>query len=239
MSESYTHLLISTSKTHRPTAQAVCQFLEQLIQTGLVGQDHAISFSKVVKAEQRYWEATNPFTGKFERHRMPARRMQHAKPVPAASQILALAEQEREYDVSVVSTVPPTNPPLEIGSVGEKGTWQSWTGPYHLKIGCRVRASLVCLCVLTDPCLPPDIEAPTFDEDCADDWTDGFFEHPLLPSPKRIRNAGRGRFWIEFEYGKWLCPRLKNDGVALLAPGVTRLAEETFSTGFVEACLWG
>ncbi len=169
------------------------------------------------------------------------RRRPRAEHLSAASQIVPLAEQEQEYDVSVVSTLPPTNPPLDIGGVDEKGTWQSWAEPYHLEICCRVRESLVRLCHLKSGEDPntPDFWNPKFDEDCTDDESEGFFEHPLLPSPIRIPNAGCGRFWIEFEYGKWLYPRPKNDGVALLAPEVTRLAAETFGTAFVEACLWG
>lgn len=243
MGESYTHLLISVSKTYRPTPQAVCQFLEQMIQTGSVGQDHKISFGKVVKAEPRSWEGPNPFTRKMQKHRMPSRRRQRAEHLSATSQIVALAEQEQEYDVSVVGTVPPTHPPLDIGGLGKDGTWQSWAGPYHLAIFCRVRNSLVRLCYLKsgeDPNGPPhDIGIPTFDEDCAEGELDGLFVHPLSPSPIRIPNAGCGRFWIEFEYGKWLYPKLTNDSVALLDPGVTRLAAETFGTAFVEACLWG
>ena len=230
MGKSYTHLLISTSKTYRPTAQAVCQFLQQMIQTGSVGRDHEISFGKVVKQEPRIREVQNPFTRKMQQHRMPSRRRPRAEHLSGASQIVALADQEQEYDVSVASTVQPTNPPLDIGSVDEKGTWQSWAEPYHLEICCRVRSSLVRLCYF---------KQGEFDEDCTEDESEGFFEHPLLPSPVRIPNAGCGRFWIEFEYGKWLYPRPKNDGVALLAPDVTRLAAEIFGTPFVEACLWG
>ena len=209
MGESYTHLLISVSKSYRPTAQPVCQFLEQMIQTGAIGRDHEISFGKVVKDEPRTWKGPNPFTGKMQRHRMPSRRRPRAEHLSAASQIVPLAEQEQEYDVSVVSTLPPTNPPLDIGGVDEKGTWQSWAEPYHLEICCRVRESLVRLCHLKSGEDPntPDFWNPKFDEDCTDDESEGFFEHPLLPSPIRIPNAGCGRFWIEFEYGKWLYPR--------------------------------
>ena len=129
-----------------------------MIQTGSVGQDHEISFSKVVKAEPRSWEGLNPFTRKMQTHGMPSRRTQRAEHLSAASQIVALAEQEQEYDVSVVSTVPPTHPPLDIGGLKD-GTWQSWTGPYHLAICCRVRNSLVRLCYLKSG------EDAMFDED--------------------------------------------------------------------------
>jgi hypothetical protein len=243
MGESYTHLLISVSKTYRPPAQAICHFLERMIQTGSAGQDHKISFGKVVKSEPRSWEGLNPFTREMHKHTMPSRRRQRAEHLSAASQIAALAEQEPEYDVSIVSTVPPTHPPLEIGGIEKDGTWQAWTAHYHLGIHCRVRNSLVRLCYLKsgeDPNGPlPEIWIPMFDEDCSEDELDGFFEHPLSPSPIRVPKAGCGRFWIEFEYGKWLYPKLKNDSVVLLDLDVTRLATETFGTAFVEACSWG
>jgi hypothetical protein len=241
--EAYTHLLVSVSKTYRPTAEVVCRFLEWIIQAGAVGVDHKISFRKVVRVEPRFHDGPNTFTGKGTyRMWMPSRRRPHREDLSAVSQAVALAEQEQEYDVSVESTAPPTHPPLDVGAVDKNGDWQRWEEAYYLAIRCRVRNCAVRLCPLKigeDPNhRPVDAYIPTFDEDCAEDELDGLFEHPLPSDPILIRNAGCARFWIEFEYGKWLYPRLKNNGVDVLDQAVVNAATDIFGTAFIEACLW-
>lgn len=72
--ETYTHLLIPIEKTRCPTAEAVCAFLERIIQSGTIGQDYKIGFRKIVKVGQPVSrEVLNPFTRKRVRHRLPSR----------------------------------------------------------------------------------------------------------------------------------------------------------------------
>jgi hypothetical protein len=80
---------------------------------------------------------------------------------------------------------------------------------------------------------------PEFDVDCGEDERDGLFVHPEAPNGILIPNAGCGQFWVEFEYGKWLYPRLKGRSVNLLSPAVTNLATKIFGAQFIEACSWG
>jgi len=246
MSESYTHFLISASKNYRPTPQAVCQFLEQIIQAQMVGSDHRIEFARITKVEPRYREVRNPFTGETVKRKAPPRMRSKREVVPSTSNAAQLAEQEREYDVAVVSTSAPTKSPLDIGCI-KNGIWQAWTEPYHLEIRCCVREALVRLSFFKpgeNPNAPLTDEfianyTPKFDEDCGEGDQDGLFVHPEAPNGIHVPNAGCGMFWIEFEYGKWLYPRLKGDDLALLAPAVTDLARKTFGTDFIEACSWG
>ncbi len=249
MSETYTHLLIPTSKICRPTAKSVSLFMEQIILTGSIGQDNHISFAKVAKVEPRFQEARNPFTGEILKMTVPSRRTEKAQRLSAASQIVVIAEQEQEYDVSITSELLPANRCLDVG-VSNGGTWRPWkTEPFHLDIRCRVRGSVVRLCQFQPgdhPNAPFSDSAkmmdftPRFDEDCTEDEQDrGLFIHPEAPNGIHIPKAGCGRFWVEFEYGNWVYPRMKNDSVAPLDPSVTRLAAEIFGTSFVEACSWG
>ena len=83
-----------------------------------------------------------------------------------------------------------------------------------------------------------DVFISVFGEDFAEDESDGFFEHPLSPSPIYVAGASCARFWIEFEHGKWLYPRLRNGSVAALDQNIIDLATEVFGTTFVEACSW-
>lgn len=90
MSETYTHLLIPTSKICRPTAKSVSLFMEQIILTGSIGQDNHISFAKVAKVEPRFQEARNPFTGEILKMTVPSsarRRLNASRLLPRSSSL--------------------------------------------------------------------------------------------------------------------------------------------------------
>jgi len=249
MSLSYTHYLIAASKEYRPTPQSVGQFLERVIQSHAIGEDYRIDCAGVVKVEPQFRKERKFFTTRMVKIRTIPRKRPRREQVPTTSRAVTLAEQEQEYDILVTSTIPPANPPLNIGCADKGGNWQSWTGPYHLQICCHVRRSLVRLSLfkpgdapnapLTDIANFITDNTPQFDEDCTEDERDGLFVHPNARDGIVIPNAGCGTFWVEFEYGKWLYPRLKGDDLALLDPAVTDLARRTFETDFVEACSWG
>ena len=190
--EQYTHLLIPTSKTRRPAGVAVAHFMERMIQTGTAGENCELSFSKVVRVEPQVKERRNPFTGQTLKMRNRSRNVQPAQRLAAAGEIVALAEQE--YDVSVASESRPHNPPFQVGTAGMDGTWQPFDDPYRLVIRCHVRDSLVRVCRFSSEHghnVPrPDVLIPIDDEDCQEDETDGYFQHPELPDVIRIPNAG-------------------------------------------------
>jgi hypothetical protein len=236
--EEYTHRLIAISKSYRPTAGIVSHFLAQVIDAGATGPDHYIEFRKVVKAEPTYYSVPNPFTGKQDRRRMRTRRKPNEQRLDNALQLVDLAESELEYEVSVISSLPPANPPLDVGSPDKDAGWRRWEGAYHLAIRCCVRDSVVRLSQLSNAEGKYDLESPSFDDDCAEGELDGLFVHPESPIVIPITGAGSGRFWIEFEYGKFIYPRLGTAGLSLLRDGVRRLAMENFETPFVEACSW-
>lgn len=131
----------------------------------------------------------------------------------------------------------PSNPPLEVGLPDEKGNGvrEAWSGLGYLQVCCRVRNSLVRLYELNSMKGPneshPDIWIPTFGEDCGGDEADGFFVHPGYPNAIRIPSGGSGRFWIEFEHGKWLFPRTETGDFKLLNRDVTDFATRIFGTG--------
>jgi hypothetical protein len=132
--------------------------------------------------------------------------------------------------------------PLEVGSSGTDGAWRPFVGQYHLRIVCHVRNAPVRACrlasrgALNPP--PPGISESIYDEDCEESETDGFFQHPELPSVVRIPNARCARFWIEFEYGKWIWPKLAGNIFKRLNPTVNEATTRIFATNFDEACDW-
>jgi hypothetical protein len=241
--EAYTHLLIPVSKTKSATIQEVCAFLEQMIQMGSIGKEHKVGFSKVARVEQRVQEVRNPFNGQLLRRKNPSRKGQRPEDVAALSDVVLRVEQEQDYNVFVSSTSRPANPPLEVGFAEMNKDWQPWSGPdYYLGIRCCVRSSLVGICPpgsVENPEDPrPEVPVPIFDDECGEELPDGCFVHPQRQRVIRIPKVGCGRFWVEFEFGKWVYPRLESDGAPPLNHSVTELARHTFGTEFIEGCLW-
>jgi hypothetical protein len=117
-------------------------------------------------------------------------------------------------------------------------------GPYHLEIRCRVRSHIVKLSQLRSeeeldrPLDFANLSALTFDEDCNAEETEGIFVHPDI-GPFRVANAGCGKFWIEFKYGKFIFPRLQDGKVDLLDALIVNRARTLFSIDLVQACSWG
>jgi len=242
MSLYYSHFLVPLLPEYRPNAVDITNFVQGIIDRGNVAIAATISFARIEKVEGRLREIQNAFTGKISMIQSPSRRVKPLTKSFDLSQLVELAANQTEYDVSIVGEGLPRNPPLDIG-YSENGEWKTMNSPYHLEIRCRVRAHIVRLHYLeneTELDAPPDLLnfRPRFDEDCTLDDRDGVFVHPEAGAI-RIPNAGCGMFWLEFNYGKHIFPRLGHNGVNLLTESVTKLAQNAFATDFVQACNWG
>jgi hypothetical protein len=242
MSLNYTHLLIPLSPEYRPDAGAIAKFMQDIIDGNYIAASTKIAFAKVVKGTPSVRQVPNPFTGKTLSLKMPSRRRDRPQQLGDVTQITGLATDQPEYDVWVECVGAPRNPPLDIGHV-ENDAWKKMDDPYHLEIRCRVRARIVRLFRLQSeeqlhrPPASANMEL-IFDEDCDLNEHDGLFVHPELGAI-RIPNAGCGTFWIEFNYGKFIFPRVKDKSVNLMQESIVNLAKTTFGTEFVQACNWG
>jgi hypothetical protein len=50
-----------------------------------------------------------------------------------------------------------------------------------------------------------------------------------------VPNAGSARFWIEFEFGKFIYPKIEKR-LEILSPLLVETAEECFQAEFVQGC---
>jgi hypothetical protein len=239
MSIYYQHRLIPVSSEHRPEAAQVATFLQGIVDKGHVADDARIRFSRVVNNDASPRQIHNAFTNETIQVQAPSRKIEAPTAVTSFSEISALADREAEYDVLVEGDGQPRHPPCHVGHI-DGGIWRPMEGPYHLEIRCRVRRRVVRLYSLESP---DDLHKPLdiskfrsrFDEDCEVEERDGLFVHPEVGA-LWISHAGCGTFWIEFQYGKWLFPRLRGNRVQLLDKSLIKFAESTFGTAFVEAC---
>lgn len=242
MSLNYTHLLIPLSPEYRPEPDAVALFVQGIIENGNVPSPFTISFSRVTKGEPRVRKLRNAMTGETIDIRGPSRRNEQPLTLSRPPQIIERAAEQQEYDVTIEGEGAASARPCVVGYV-ENNEWNPMAGPDHLEIRCRVRSNIVRLFSLKsedDLHKPLDFAnyKPRLHEDCSIDEREGIFEHPETGAI-RIPNSGCGKFWIEFNYGKFLFPRLKNNGVNVLDDSILMMAKKAFGCDFVQGCLWG
>ena len=127
--ESYTHLLIPTLKTYRPTGQAVAQFMESVIQSGFIGKDYELRVSQVVRIEPRVQERRNPFSGELLKVQGKSRKAQPPRRLQSTGEIGSLPESE--YDASLASSLIPHVAPFALGNRSMAGAWQPFNDDYH------------------------------------------------------------------------------------------------------------
>ena len=242
MSLSYTHLLIPESPEYRPRSEAVADFARGIVEHYLGKSAHA-SFSPVTKGDSKVRKMVNPISGETLQFNGPPRSREKPLVFSTVPELVTLAESYPEYDLSIVPSDSPIRPPLLIGYV-ESDQWQPMEGNYHLEIRLRIRSTSVFISRFKseqDVDRPLDFKnlpSPRFDEDCTTSATKGVFVHPES-GPFTLPYGGCGRFWIEFNYGKSIFPRLVDESVRILDDETLTFAQETFAIAFVQACNWG
>jgi hypothetical protein len=131
------------------------------------------------------------------------------------------------YKVIVSGQEPPARPPLEL-----EHNEIVFEDTYGFDLHCCLRPEIVS----TSYChgeVPTSRDVPSFGKPCTSTDHTGVFQHPLTGAIIEVPNAGCARFWIEFEFGKWLFPRINNDLNLLNAP-IVDCAQESFGTKFVQ-----
>ncbi len=255
MSLRYSHLLVPALPEYHPEPDAIAEFAQGVIDNGNLGKPHKIEFSRVTKSQSPTRKIQNIVTGQSIEIPMPSRRRERPETLSDTSQISGQAVNQPEYDLMLSSESVPSAPPCPIGYL-EKEEWkplcanpEEWRpmlNHYYLEIGCRVRSNVVRLYFLereddlTRPVNPADFANyhPRFGEDCSANERRGLFVHPETGAIW-IQDAGCATFWIEFNFGNWVFPRLKNNSVNILEDSVVNLARKTFDCDFVQACNWG
>src|SRR5262249_42551836 len=77
-----------------------------------------------------------------------------------------------------------------------------------------------------------------FGSPCRSEDRLGIYHNPNPFEVIEVPNAGCSRFWIEFEYGKMLFPRIE-DRLDLIEPKILDAAIQHFGVKFAQGCRWG
>jgi hypothetical protein len=128
-----------------------------------------------------------------------------------------------DYDVMVSGQGPAKVPPFKLYATTDSES--EFKGTYSYEVRCRLRAEAVSTC-----------EEPPFGSPCSSQRQNGIFRHPNTGATIEVPSAACARFWIEFQFGKWLLPKIDRS-LNLLEPSILASAIEHFGAGFVEGCI--
>jgi hypothetical protein len=205
----FSQLHISRDKDYAPSAAAVSAFLSEIIALGVVPGARAIVL-RVRSGKTR--EYPNPFTGGTV-----TVELKDSTQLNALEQLESAAADLIDFEVELSGVGRPKLPPLEI----------DFAEPYYVGVTCFVSSIL------------RSTSADSYGKPCDFPSIAGVFQNPESGETIEIPEAGAARFWVEFELGKFLCPKIDNGNLDLLDPAIVAVAQRSFDRSFVQGCLWG
>lgn len=221
MSLYYTHMMIPDQVDYAPRPRQVADFFAALIEIGAAPVNLKLQaqadFEPLTYARRKSWAAqfrtgTHPLTG--EAIAIPRYTAEFAD-VAGLREALSALQGLDEYKVSIFGSRPPKLSLFPLDAFVD-GRCIPHDGPYDLEADC---------------CLEPQIVS-----------TSGY--NAPVPfrsfcSPTLVQNAGCARFRIEFHFGKWMFPEIKDNNLDLLPASVVDAAQKAFAVRFAQGCRWG
>jgi hypothetical protein len=222
--EQYSHTLIAGPKDFIPVAMQVQDFLTLMVSLGVVPEP-ATATLRTPSARIR--QAMNPFTGE-----LVVMRMKDHKQLASTAQICEALTELRDFEIEVAGEGRPRIPPIPIDF---DQPYLTLDQPYFVGVTCIVS------CILRstssfDYDSPHEENLIGYGEPCGLDASIGHFTNPWTAEPIQVPEAGCARFWIQFELGKFLFPRLDDNNLEILHPKIAEEASRTFGISFVQGC---
>lgn len=217
MSLQYSHLLIPDRADFSPQpAQVVC-FLEGL---AVLGSAPLGATFRVAKSLGRFRTGSNSITG--EKISIPVR---DYVSVAAISEVQEELGGLDDYDVIVAGSGPPKIVPFTLYTIAQ-GELSEFKETYGYEVRCCVRSAMVSTC-----------GDPPFGSPCRPGEKSGIFRDPTTGAEIEVAGAACARFWIEFQFGKWLLPKISSS-LSLLHSSIEAKAIKCFGVGFAQGCSW-
>jgi hypothetical protein len=214
MAEQYLHTLIPADANFVPSPEQVKHFIDALSRLGAEPLNDRLF---LVKPSGRLRTFKDPMTG--EARSIPA----HERVVLASTADLPSAIGTlQEYFVAMDGDGPPRVPafPLYFEDVPFSAT-------YGFVVRCCLKPEPVSMSCLADHQTGSDV--PLFGQPCSQQ--NALFRHPDSGVLIEVADAGSARFWVEFEFGKWLMPKISSS-LNILDPSILATADRAFSMHF-------
>ena len=220
MSLYYRHTLIAIPKDFVSSGAQVQDFLSEVVGMGVVPGPPRLD-GQMPSGKTR--TVMNPFTFQED-----IREIMTPLKIEGVNDVSAIINGLREYFVGASGFGQPTIAPIPL----------KFDEPYHLEVRCLVFADLHSTSDLHEESNSVS-EAIPYGEMCPMALERGLFSNPHDLKVIEVADAGCVRFWIEFEFGKFLFPKIEGDNLSLLNPVIVETAVRTFGIAFVQGCWWG
>jgi len=224
--EQYVHTLIAADSSFAPKSEQIADFLDRLVTScnfQIIADQPYQPGVRLVKPSGRYRSFTDPLTGETKSFPVSERiRIERISDIPL------VIEGPRHFSVLMSGEWNREHLPLSL--LTTDGV--PFDGNYLCEVSCHLRPDVV-----STSCLGmnsgSDLNVPTFGEPCGADCKIGVFSHPWTEELIEVPDGGCARFWIEFEFGKFLLPQM-DDTLEVLNPSIVMKAEECFQRRFVQ-----
>jgi len=232
----YTHMLIPDQEDYAPRPSQVADSFAALIEIGAAPVDPKLraqaDFEPLTYARRKSWAAqfrtgTNPLTG--EAIAIPHYTAEFGD-MAALREALCALQGLDEYEVSIFGSGPPKLSLFPLGTFVD-GRYIPHHGGYDLEARCCLEPEIVSTSGYCAPAPFGSSSSPTH--------RTGHFTNPRTGETILVPNAGCARFWIEFHFGKWLFPEMKDNTLDLLPASVVAAAQKAFAVRFAQGCCWG
>src|SRR5262245_36439396 len=212
MIEEYIHLLISAVPNFVPSSEKLAGFLTNLDQLGVLPKPSTITLKTIAKMKPIVRRGINPSTGEEVEFSGKSRRVTKQQSLSRLTDIAPTARSFLDYDIEIVGQGPPALPSIVI----------NFDEAYHMAIVCGVRSHIVSTSDIYAGITPPCVVQ--FDEDCSENDRVGYFVNPHSLGLIQVPRAGCAKFWVRFEFGKFLFPEISNDNLEILRPEIVQAA---------------
>ena len=228
--EQYIHTLIAFDSGFSPVPAQVARFFGELSSLHrfepINNEGGSVGGLAVAKPSGRVRWGTDPMTG--EKISVP---QYDRVELPTPEAVTTAIEETEHYTVMQLG--------LWVGSDSPIDLFQTDGKPYEEDYVCTVRCELRGEAVSTstwDIESGPDLRhVPEFGSPCVGHTAFGIFPNPWTGSVVEVEGAGCARFWIEFEFGRFLYPKI-TDSFEVMNPALVGWAEQCFHVKLAQGC---
>ena len=227
--ETYIHTLIAAEPEYAPEPSQVANFLEWIAADG--GLD-----VQSPTASQPTWFVSKPSATKMRRYTNAW--TGEVREIPgsdttkcfSAEAIMTAIEGSQHYGASISGNWKRGHEPLALFTADEK----PFDETYYGQVACALRSQPVSMSSVDgDMGLFFENEAPPFGEPCDSVKDFRLYSNPWTGDRIEAPGPACSRFWIEFEFGDFLIPKI-NGTFEVMNPAMVTKAEQCFGVKFVQ-----
>lgn len=240
--EQYIHTLIPTDPAFVPAPSQIASFFDSLVTDFNFQAFQVIPHPRrhipglwVVKPTGLFKQVINPRTGEVVTN-------------PRTGEALSRPENQ-SLNPGKFADIPPLIEGLGHYRVTQKGEWKQEDRPvkllntnrtphessYLCDVSCELRRQPVSMSAWDVEAGPNIRNVPQFGSPCEAENKIGIFPNPWTGEVIEVANAGCARFWIEFEFGRFIYPDVTNR-LDVFRPSIILKTEECFQTKIVQGC---